>query len=421
MPQTKIPHGQARKCENTPRTVRLSKPTKISLLGIMRQNDRSSLFERPLRWTDLHVRLLGVQFSELAPSDKPHPARTVPGSSPSKGTLYPSTTIQTLSESLSRILVPVENTTIAASPLEEAAIANAVNTAMSTLWPDAFQFAKTHLKMPIYFNGRAYDKAIDMMVAWNAPGPGQSNSRSGKLICTRLQAGKGKSTRGADAPNLPTICYVGKDQLADMRRKLFRIRSPLQGFANEPVERLRELCIGKLAPANSDQDAYMGGLFLAMAQAHFYKTHEQLVANGESGQPDFQDIKLRILSHDSCTEEFIVYTCVVTAGFLDRFHSPRHTPKAPDGNTVPGLDIQYVKVPIWPILGLRERIGLALGDFVGLFDPAIMERWDADEDNRKIKRKHGNMWEASDAKRTSADNEIGEPNKKRQNYLTAPP
>lgn len=60
-----------------------------------------------------------------------------------------------------------------------------------------------------------------------------------------------------------------------------------------------------------------------------------------------------------------MYTAVVTAGFLARFAQPtKASTKQVDGERKPvdsGLDITYVRVPVWPILGLKERLAKALG------------------------------------------------------------
>lgn len=97
-----------------------------------------------------------------------------------------------------------------------------------------------------------------------------------------------------------------------------------------------------------------------------------------SRRPDFQDVKMRILTHDNETSEFLVYTGHVTAQFLDRFFDPSGAYYDEDG-TIAGMKVEFTRVPIWPILGLRERLGKALGeDIVGSFDLNQMETWEDD-------------------------------------------
>ncbi|KAM6538358.1 hypothetical protein FALCPG4_000232 [Fusarium falciforme] len=93
--------------------------------------------------------------------------------------------------------------------------------------------------------------------------------------------------------------------------------------------------------------------------------------------PNFRDLKLRILTHDTDTSEFIVYTGYVTKDFLEKFHDPFKAPPDDDDAEVTGIKIEYTRVPIWPILGLRERLGKALGqDVVGAFNPDEIETWE---------------------------------------------
>jgi hypothetical protein len=46
---------------------------------------------------------------------------------------------------------------------------------------------------------------------------------------------------------------------------------------------------------------------------------------------------------------------------------------------VSGIKIEYIEVPIWPILGLRERLGNALGqEILGAFNPDEIDTWEKD-------------------------------------------
>jgi hypothetical protein len=95
--------------------------------------------------------------------------------------------------------------------------------------------------------------------------------------------------------------------------------------------------------------------------------------------PNFHDLKLKILTHDTETAEFIVYTGYITKEFLEKFHDPFKAPLNDDDAVVSGIKIEYTRVPIWPILGLRERLGKALGqEIVGAFNPDEIETWEKD-------------------------------------------
>ncbi|OBS15718.1 hypothetical protein FPOA_13501 [Fusarium poae] len=105
---------------------------------------------------------------------------------------------------------------------------------------------------------------------------------------------------------------------------------------------------------------------------------------------DIHDLKLRIITHDNETREFIVYTGNVTKSFLRKFHHPFRAPRDDGDAASPGLRIEYTRVPIWPLVGLRERLGKALGhEIVGAFDENEMETWEKDpekETGEKRKR-----------------------------------
>jgi hypothetical protein len=182
------------------------------------------------------------------------------------------------------------------------------------------------------------------------------------------------------------LCYIGRNQLASIRKCIFRVAIGPDNNPNIPVQRLQQLRAKLLVPEDADKDAHFVGIFLAMAQRHFYTppirtlTRESSLGlqKSTSRRPDFQDVKMRILTHDNETSEFLVYTGHVTAQFLDRFFDPSGAFYDKDG-AIAGMKIEFTRVPIWPILGLRERLGKALGeDIVGPFDSDLMETWEED-------------------------------------------
>lgn len=100
--------------------------------------------------------------------------------------------------------------------------------------------------------------------------------------------------------------------------------------------------------------------------------------------PNFQDVTLRILTHDTDTSDFIVYTAYVTKEFLEKFHNPFKAPRSEEDAELSGIKIEFARVPIWPILGLRERLGKALGhDVVGDFDHEEIETWEKDPEKQE--------------------------------------
>lgn len=87
---------------------------------------------------------------------------------------------------------------------------------------------------------------------------------------------------------------------------------------------------------------------------------------------------MRLMTLDREKSDLIVYTGYVTSTFLERFRRPRRVPIAYIHNSI-GMAIDYVCIPIWPILDLRERLGKALGeDIAGVFDQKAMKTWEED-------------------------------------------
>lgn len=382
----------------------MRRPDKGSLRDILRQNAGTSLFVRPIGWTDLHAELLGVRFCELPACDTPRPC-DLPGSPPTQGHMRPSHAITRLSEALTEILLPTSTLPKSSS--------TAVRAVLMTLWPAAFVKWQLFPELNLYFGDKVYHEAVRVQAMWNFPStPSALSSQSSvATISTRPAESYGPTSSNSTAhctANLPMLCYIGKNQLASIRKSIFRVAIGPDNNPNIPVQRLQQLRAKLLIPADTDRDAHFVGIFLAMAQRHFYTAPVPFAREsywsprkGDSHRPDFQDVKMRILTHDNETSEFLVYTGHVTAKFLDRFYDPSSAPLDEDG-TVAGMKIEFTRVPIWPILGLRERLGKALGeDIVGPFDSSNMETWeddrsgsesrstDAESRSANIKRKRG--------------------------------
>ncbi|KAL9480877.1 hypothetical protein ACSS6W_005663 [Trichoderma asperelloides] len=360
------------------RAARRRRPQKGSLRDILRENSGTSLFVRPIGWTDLHASLLGVRFCELPACDTPRPCN-LPGSPPTQGHMRPSPTITKLSDALTEILllssgIPKPTST-------------AVKTVLMTLWPTAFAKWQPLPDLNIYFGDKIYHDVVRVQALWNFPShPSALSSQSSVATIPARPVSSSSSPPVHCTANLPMLCYIGKYQLASIRKCIFRVATGPDNNPNIPVQRLQQLRAKLLIPADADKDAHFVGIFLAMAQRHFYtppiRTSIRESSLGlqklNSRRPDFQDVKMRILTHDNETSEFLVYTGHVTAQFLDRFFDPSGAYYDEDG-TIAGMKVEFTRVPIWPILGLRERLGKALGeDIVGSFDSNQMETWEDD-------------------------------------------
>ncbi|KAF5250836.1 hypothetical protein FANTH_4027 [Fusarium anthophilum] len=338
-------------------------PDNNSLYDILHQHAGESLFVLPAHWADSHSLCLGVEWEKLPPCNTPRPPET-PGTPAWRGHLNPSSTINRLIAALDQILEP--------EFLPSTKSLAAIETVLGVLWHTPFSKPRKSSKLRLYFGSRVYHGAVDAQFMWNLTSKEAassfSTSRSASAVpSVAIDVSKQSSPNESDfTPSL--ICYISKSQ-----------------------ERRR--C--KIDPSNSEKDAYFIAAFLAMAQRHFYTTPSIRSRSGSRppkqqgipSDPDFHDLKLRILTHDVDEKDFIVYTGYITRGFLQKFHEPSKAP-TDDEDAVSGLKIEYTRVPIWPILGLRERLGKALGpDVVGAFNPDEMETWEADPEKQNRKRR----------------------------------
>ncbi|KAK2593512.1 hypothetical protein QQS21_008778 [Conoideocrella luteorostrata] len=275
--------------------------------------------------------------------------------SPLKGHLAPpraiTRAITTLSDSPTEILNPDVVHRIPGD--------NPVKTVLSTLWPVAFSRSYLMPKLHLFFGDRVYRDGVTAQVMSTYSEDDDMRSSQIPRSTTALLADSYKSSTLTQRPIIQQTYLC-------------------------PVFRLRQLHPKALSPANSDHDAYFVAILIAMAQHHFYRAPEPSFCRDSrwsSEHPPFKDITLRILTHDDAPGEFIVYTGHVSASFLDRFHDPSKTPMN-DDNKAPGIKIEYTRIPIWPILGLRERLGIAVGkEIVGEFDASELEPWETDIDS----------------------------------------
>ncbi|KAL0940224.1 uncharacterized protein CTRU02_202987 [Colletotrichum truncatum] len=396
---------------------RVYRPDEGSLYDLMWEHAGVSLFVRPICWTELHVNLLDARFIELPPCDTPVPPQSPRGTpvSPSRCHLKPSAAATTLSRELTAMLAPGSNRTF---------YTQSIRTIMSTLYPGKMSRVRTQLDLHHYFGGLVYRDTCRVQVAWDA-----TPSRSGSIASF-----ESTSTRPAESFGVPTgtngsgssgssqqqqqqqqqaytqpiLAYIGKSQVAATRRNMYRVIPGPNRSYNGPVERLQQLRSKMFVPPNANHDPLLVGIILALAQRRFYgepmptanKWFPSRPMSLGLGEPEFHDVTVHILSNDNEASEFIVYKAVVTEELLRKFHEPTKNPRAASGKTLAekmgetanegGIRIEYTRVPVWPILGLKERLGKALGkDIVGHFDEDNIETWEeeAEPNNDKLKRR----------------------------------
>ncbi|KAG5916609.1 hypothetical protein E4U42_007575 [Claviceps africana] len=351
-------------------------PAPDSLNGILRQHAGTSLFLPPVFWKDMHVELLGARFVQLPPCNTPsleitaRPPRCF-------DYLKPSDVIEWLNDDFSELLD--------ADQSSSAFSVTHLDRALGILWPRVFNFESRGERLQhIFYGNRVYRDVVFTQVLWNYPQKDMPSSPSSSTTMSTVAESPPMPPSPDHVSDLPMLCYISKRELGWMRGRISCTdRRHQRRRHNSPVRRLEQRRLQALMPANPDEDPILVAIFLAMAQRHFYGRPIQRRTLAPSStrpeRPRFENRSLRILSDDSDTAEFIVYTGHVTAGFLDRFHDPSRAPR-PDEQECCGMRIEYTKVPIWPIHGLRERLGRALGeDIVGPIDVSKMEMWEAED------------------------------------------
>ncbi|KAF4458458.1 hypothetical protein FALBO_14807 [Fusarium albosuccineum] len=341
-----------------------------SLCDVLRKHAGISLFVRPLKWTDLHSRLLKVGWEKLADCNQPAP-NLPPGSAPSPGHTHSSPTILRLTKALTTTLRPDSHSL---------GVQMATKIVLGILWPKVFSKPQFSPRFHLSFGGRVYKNAVKAQILWKfASGETETSRSSLKTPSSRPTETcdtPAKSTTVPGRAGLPMLCYIEENWISTERCKRFTIPRN----QSKPILERRRLKLKKLVPSDANQDAYLVGVFLGMAQQHFYPSSSSSdePEQHEDPLPEFQDVKLRILTHDTQAGVFILYTTKVTRAFLEKFYFPSKAPPSND-NSAFELKIEYTRVPVWPILGLRERFGKALGQgVVGEFDPEQMESWEKD-------------------------------------------
>ncbi|KAL1902803.1 hypothetical protein Sste5346_000714 [Sporothrix stenoceras] len=380
-------------------------PDPGSLYDILRENCGTSLFVLPILWTDAHPRLLRANFVAQEPILIPTPSTQSTSSnhnSPRSGSgsqiQRPSEIAEALSYDLTSLLSAEDTRPFSKS--------RAIKSVLSTLFQSTFSRPKSVAELDMHFGDRVFRSAVRVPVLWKSADAAADSSFDSAV--TRPVSSFGHAPNGARESNDfgcitnsaqssqgmsdgPIIAYVNRTHLSMIRKNLFRIVPGPEGGdrCNTPVSRLQALRSKQLVPAEQDRDAYLMGVFIAMAQSHFYEASPSRAsqmfwwngrnrANHYATANEFHDLKLRILTHDDETSDFMVYTTTVTAAFLKRFADPMKA--HPEVEEQVGMHIEYTRVPVWPILGLRERLGKALGrDLVGDVQEA-MDLFSRDEE-----------------------------------------
>ncbi|KAL7623732.1 hypothetical protein AAE478_005285 [Parahypoxylon ruwenzoriense] len=341
---------------------KIKSPQIGSLYDILHDHAGLSLHMLPICWTDLHAQLLGCRFVQL-------PAQTWPTPSPASSdhTIRPSRTpeaVVNISRNLDRL---VDDAASVYTKNES------IKSILKTLFPG--RFYQTSSEIPMRCADRCYTKAVRCQVVWNAMLNWHSFEPA--TTCAASRPTSQSTTSKYDKPTTPTLdapllAYINRGNLGFYRRNCFRVAPCPDGSTNVPIYRLQRIRSKKLFPKNPDEDHYFLAAMIAMAQQHVYmKRRDQAV------QFTPKDVQVRLLTISEDDNCFIVYTGTIPEGLLTMFHEPD---KAPRANT--RIMSVYCRVPFWPVLGLKERLGQALGkDLVGDFDEDSIDHFDEEADS----------------------------------------
>ncbi|KAI1084779.1 hypothetical protein F5B20DRAFT_221069 [Whalleya microplaca] len=349
------------------RTRHIPKTPEIgSLYDILHDHSGTSLFVLPICWTDIHTRLLGCQFVQL-------PAQTIPvppaASSPRKSPQQPTPSIIV---NIGRDLDTLMNGRKPVGRKNQA-----LQGILSTLFPNQLTRTKPCPELGIRFGSRFYRRAARCHIIWKHPDTTAQSFDSATTWTSSRSTSQLLASMTVNVSNdAPMLAYVGRRHLHDIRRTCFRVVSAPNDSYNGPVHRLQIRRSKKLIPDDPNEDPYLIAIMIGMAQQAVYGDIER----GTGFEP--RDVQVRVMTisdeEDSRAHAFVVYTATVPAAFLRMFHEPD---KAPRGDA--RIRITHVAVPVWPVLGLKERLGHVLGkDVVGVeFDGAKMDTF---EDGKQL-------------------------------------
>lgn len=363
----------------------------------MHDHSGESLFIIPICWADAHAKLLGVNFHDCDPVRKPVPDFN---SLSAKYPPRPSRIATELSKDLTNIL------NSKSTPF----YSESIKSAMGTFFPTTLTKAKSNVDLELRFGNHILKRAVRVAVLWKHPdSPGCSfdsaatkpASSYGRLANSNSQVSEWSVPGSQSNSNRPILAFVNRNHLALVRRSLYRVMpGPDNGDTqNTPVSNLQKLRSKHLVPEHCDHDSYLVAIMLAIAQSQCYPPAPRSGSSSQRSsqgnlkstettysQPQFRDVPVKILSQDSDDADFVIYSTIVTTTFLKRFSDPTKAPAA--GALNGGLKVDVTRVPIWPVLGLKERLAKALGPEVAgeeltqsVLDGDI-ETWESDQERK---------------------------------------
>ncbi|KAI0113696.1 hypothetical protein GGR51DRAFT_20869 [Nemania sp. FL0031] len=333
----------------------LRTPAPGSLYSVLDSHAGLKLYTRPLQWTDMHTHLLGCRFVRLSPEE--------PITPPSSGTASPSSPPpssppQTLKAPNTLAEIRGQLCVLLSMEKSNASKNKAIINILGRLFPDTLSNPKENLHLDLDVGPLRYPATVNCQIAWghnilNTPSFQSGTTRDASRESSPLPSMAVDPTTNTS----PMLAYYSQSQLNYIRRSMHQNYGSPNSVFNLAGHRLGVLCAKKLMAKNPNEDAYFLAMILAMAQESVRSTLF------------YREFKARVLSVSQEEKAFLVYTATVPAGFLAKFRDPLAAP-----TSYSGIKVEYTKVPFYPSLGLRERLGEALGsDVVGDLDAALLD------------------------------------------------
>ncbi|KAI0025197.1 hypothetical protein F4780DRAFT_768448 [Xylariomycetidae sp. FL0641] len=350
--------AQNRTMENRRKKLRrrLVAPEIGSLYDILHDHAGVSLYLLPICWTDFHTQLLGCRWVQL-------PAQRIerqPSTSPPRRPQNNPPTVVKLGRWLDVLL-----STDGSQPLLQKN--RCLRSILATCFSEQTLKPQNSADLDLRFGRRCYSKAVRCQSIWTQPEGAAMSFDSATTWAASQTASQMLASMTVTVPtDDPVLAFISRSHLKHVRNNCYRVLSGPNKLYNGPVHRLQMLRSKNLLPSNPDEDQYFIAIMIAMAQNSVYAD----IHEGTGFAP--RDVKVRVITVSEDDSDFIIYTATISAAFLTMFDQPN---KAPKGDT--RFDVQHSRVPIWPVIGLKERLGKALGkDLVGDFDGVPIDTYE---------------------------------------------
>ncbi|KAJ3560183.1 hypothetical protein NPX13_g9391 [Xylaria arbuscula] len=383
----------------TPKTKRRRRmhisPQPGSLYDILHDNAGKQLYVRPLSWSDLHTKLLGCRFVQLPALDTPAPASSIP----EPYSTSPSPSPPTLPHWSPLKKAPNDDRNVNMSKIlgylmtfnkPEEAKNRAMRAMLSNFYPQTFMYPQDEVDLSLRFGACRYPRSIRCQLLYNHiyPSLNMMSFDSTTTWSANHSASQTLSSTISTSNEPSILAYINRSRIHHIRTSCHNIIRGPQGISNDPVQRLQALRAKALLPQNRDEDAYLIAVVLALAQQSTYP--------GNSTNHGFapRDVKVHVLTIAEEEDSFIVYTAIVPSALLSMFHEPD---VAPTGDSQ--IQVEYARVPAWPVEDLQERLGAALGpDIIGDVIPPPTYHYE-DQTTSSVAASPMSFYQASGSKR----------------------